>query len=176
MEITNIVEIEEQIKKKLRKVNLTRVVMIRSEGGNLILDQINNSLIFISPSQSYLYELEYIQNYHGGERIGDQNTVLYCGYVMKIKKTIDRHFNQAEFYNMISQTRKPIQHRGWSVLINGKPYKYNVTKMEAHHVYTNIKESGLAPAELRPLKVLSVTLIDQSGKRTRYELKTKRHE
>lgn len=167
-------ELEQRIEKALLNSKFSRVELLRDKDGDIVVDQLNGKLVFISPNRAYLYILSYEENYNGTNLKGEN--VALGDFIFRIERVIDRNSEGLQFYQRIMKTKDPININAYKLYLNGKMIMEDITLNYTKYMVRYIKDAMHTPkhAEYEKYKhTRVVTVEDYTRKRTDHVLNDK---
>jgi len=153
----------------LNKAKLIRTEMIRHEPGDLIVDQVNGSLIFLSPDKSYIYKMGYVDNCSNPYEIPPTGQLGWQEYRLAIECEYSREEQPELFLELLKLSKKVVQRRGYNVYVDGKHEYYTLTRKKMTETVDLIKAARKDPEHLlhdRYKNVGMIKIIDPSGNAT----------
>jgi hypothetical protein len=152
-----------------KRTKLIRTEMIRHEPGDLIVDQVNNSLVFLSPDKSYIYKMGYVDNCSNPYEIPPQGQLGWQEYRLTIECECGREEQPDLFLEILQSSKKVIRGRGYNVYIDGKHEYYTLTRKKMTEAVNLIREARKDPEHLlheKYRKVKIIKIVDPSGNAT----------
>ncbi len=132
-------EIQKQIDGFLLRAVIIKAEMRGHEAGMLIVDQVNESLIFISPKRSYIYEMDYVDNYVNRAAGIPSGQLLWHDYLLKSAKECRREDNPELFLGILQASMKTVLHRAYDIYADGTHLKRVLTWSKAMRYIAHIK-------------------------------------
>ena len=166
-------KIHEQIDAFLGRATIIKSIikaeMRRHEAGMLIVNQVNDSLIFVSPRNSYIYEMDYIDNYVNRAAGIPFGLLLWQDYLLKPVRECSREENPELFLEILKLSMKVTQHRAYEIYADGKHVKRVLTWGRAKRFVYALKQKVKNPIDesflsFRDLKRIRV--VDPAGNST----------
>ena len=161
--------ISPEIAKLLDKAKFVRHEIIRHEPGDLIVDQVNNSLVFINQDRTYIYVMSYIEDCSNPYAIPPPGQLGWGDHRLKID--IECHMDEQPdlFLEILESTKKRIRARGYNVYVNGKHEHYTLTRKKMVAAVNLIKEARKYPDHMYHEQfkgVHTIKIVDPSGNPT----------
>jgi hypothetical protein len=159
-------KIEKQIATFINKAKLTRAEMIRSEPGNLHVDQVNTSLIFITPMRTYIYELGYVDNHTNKSSNPPPKTLLWEGYLLKIIQEASLKTQPELFLEMLKRSNARVRPVGYKVYTDGKLVFNTTNRRKMSKMVNYIKDcrnDPTAPEHALYRHVNVIKIVDLGG-------------
>lgn len=161
--------IESKIDAFLGRAEITRTELRRSTPGLLVVDQVNDSLVFVSPTARYLYVLEYVDNYvnRAAGPQGDQ-LVWHDDYLMVPVRECRRKDNPSLFLEILKTSLKKSNRQRWKVVVLGKEHTFSTYNRAMKNI-TAIKQMRDNPMDIGYKTYKDATrikLIDPYGNST----------
>lgn len=153
----------------LNKAKFIRTEMIRHEPGDLIVDQVNKSLVFISQNRTYVYAMSYIENCSNPYAIPPPGQLSWGDHRLKIDIECHEDEQPELFLEILESTKKKTRARGYNIYVNGKHEHYTLTRKKMVAAVTLIKEARKYPDHLHHEKfknVHTIKIVDPSGNAT----------
>jgi len=153
----------------LNRAKFIRVEMIRHEPGDLIVDQVNKSLVFISESRTYLYSMSYAENCSNPYAVPPPGQLGWGDYRLKIDVECHRDEQPELFLEILESTKKRYRRRGYNVYVNGKHDHYTLTRKKMVAAVQLIKDARKYPDHLYHDKyknIHTIKIVDPSGNDT----------
>lgn len=163
-------KVEKQIEAFLTRAEVMRTEMQRSDPGLLVVDQINVSLIFVSPKKSYIYEMDYVDNFvNRSEGVPEGQFVWHDEYVLKIVKECRRDENPELFLEILKRSMRSAPAKAYEIFVDGKQLRRTTTFNKAKKYVAWLKGIIKNPVDeayksLRYAKRISI--VDPSGNTT----------
>jgi len=172
--MTNPTSQSKRIEKKINASKLRRVVLIKPHGGNLIVDQVNEHLLFISANKQYMYDTTYVCNYDGHTAIPSDGYIYEGAYVIRITESVNRITDPDRFMELLTHTPKTFRKRNCDILLDGKMVYKDVPYIRGQHLLWKIKNAQANkkhPDHELYKDSNIVTVITPAGHKTSYIIK-----
>ena len=140
-------KIHEQIDAFLGRATIIKADMRRHVPGMLVVDQVNESLIFVSPKQSYIYEMDYVDNYVNRAAGIPFGLLLWQDYLLKPARECSREENPELFLEILKLSMKVIQRRAYEIYADGKHVKRVLTWGRAKRFVAALKQKVKNPID-----------------------------
>lgn len=158
-----------QIDAFLGRAEIIKADMRRHVPGLLVVDQVNESLIFVSPKRSYIYEMDYVNNYVNRAAGIPAGQLLWHDYLLKPARECRREENPELFLEILKSSMKTVPSRAFEIYADGKHLKRTLTFGRAlNFVYALKRASKNAMDErFQSFKNLKrIRIVDPSGNST----------
>jgi hypothetical protein len=161
--------IQKQIDAFLERAEIIKADMRRHVPGLLVVDQVNESLIFVSPKRSYIYEMDYVDNYVNRAAGIPTGTLLWHDYLLKPLRECRREDNPELFLEILKCSMKTVEKRAYEIYADGKHLKRTLTFGRALRFVYALKRVARNPMDERyqSFKNLArVWVVDPAGNKT----------
>lgn len=162
-------KIQEQIDAFLVRAEIIKADMRRHVPGMLIVDQVNESLIFVSPKRSYIYEMDYIDNYVNRAAGIPAGQLLWHDYLLKPARECRREDNPELFLEILKLSMKTVPHRAFEIYADGNHLKRVLTFGRALRFVYALKRVIKNPMDEMHLSFKytdRIWIIDPAGNKT----------
>lgn len=161
--------IEKNIDRILESGEFVRADMSKRTPGSLIVDQINTSLVFLSPKRSYIYDMVYVSNNTDRCDTLPDGQWIWHDYVVKPFREVSRLDNPKLFLEILKSSKKQYRHKGYRVFVDGKMVYHTTSYKKCDTMVEVIKEGRKDPdSEFKGAK--RIQTIDPAGHYTWYIL------
>lgn len=130
-----------KIARLLNRSKFIRTEMIRHEPGDLVVDQVNKSLVFINQDRTYLYNMSYVKNCSNPYAIPPSGQLGWGDNRLRIKVECHKDEQPELFLETLKSTKKKVRARGYNVYVNGKHEHYTLTRKKMVAAVNLIKEA-----------------------------------
>jgi len=162
-------KIQKQIDAFLKRATIIKAEMRRHEAGMLITDQINESLIFISPKASYVYEMTYVNNYVNRAKGIEPGQLLWHDYILVPIRECNRKDNPELFLEILKSSMKIVPHRAYEIFVDGKHLKKMSTFGRAKSFVYELKRAANNAMDERYQSFKNmkrIWIVDPAGNKT----------
>ena len=162
-------KVQKQIDAFLGRAEIIKADMRRHVPGFLVVDQVNESLIFVSPRRSYIYEMGYVDNYVNRAAGIPDGTLLWYDYLLKPIRECSRHDNPELFLEILKGSMKSSPRRAYEIYADGKHIKRVLTFGRACRVVEALKRATKNPIDEmhQSFKNLArIWIVDPAGNKT----------
>ena len=162
-------KIHEQIDAFLGKATIIKADMRRHVPGMLVVDQVNESLVFVSPKQSYIYEMDYVDNYVNRAAGIPSGLLLWQDYLLKSIRECSREENPELFLEILKLSMKTVVHQAYDIYADGKHVKRVLTWGRAKRFVEALKRIMKDPMDLRYRSfryIKRIRVVDPAGNST----------
>lgn len=159
----------EQIDAFLERAEIIAVDMRRHVPGMLIVDQVNQSLIFVSPTRSYIYEMDYVDNYVNRVAGIPAGLLLWQEYLLKPARECSREIEPELFLEILKLSMKVVPHRAFEIYADGNHIKRVPTWGKAMRFVEALKRAIKDPfneMHLSLKNVARIRVVDKAGNST----------
>ena len=153
----------------LNRSKFIRHEIIRHEPGDLIVDQVNNSLVFINQDRTYVYVMEYVENCSNQYAIPPPGQLGWGDNRLKIAIECHKDEQPDLFLEILEGTKKRIRDKGYNIYVNGKHEHYTLTRKKMVAAVNLIKEARKYPDHMYHEKfknIHTIKIVDPSGNAT----------
>ena len=171
--IPNLKKTEKTIELLLSKTNLRTLTLARKSGGNMIVDQVNQHLLFISANRQYMYDMTYECNYDGHTHVPDNCYIYENMFVLRIIEFADRTLNPDQFITLLKRTPKGFQRRNYNIYLDNELIYKDAPQGWGISLLDRVKTAQANKKDINYEKykdVKSVILVNPAGNRTIYLL------
>lgn len=161
--------IQKQIDAFLERAEIIKADMRRHVDGLLIVDQVNESLIFVSPKRSYIYEMDYVNNFVNRAAGIPAGQLLWYDYLLKPARECSRYDDPDLFLEILHLSMKKVQHRAFNTYADGVHLKRTRTFGTALRFVYSLKRAIKNPmnAMYQSFRnVRRIYIIDPAGNKT----------
>jgi len=162
-------EIQKQINAFLERAEIIKADMRMHVPGALIVNQVNQSLIFVSPKGSYIYEMDYVDNFVNRAAGIPEGQLLWQDYLLKSTRECRREEDPELFLEILKLSMKTTQHKAFDIYADGKHLKRVLTWRRALNVVYALKRICKDPMDLRYRSfryIKKIWIVDSAGNTT----------
>ena len=161
--------ISNQIDAFLGRATIIKADMQRHAPGSLVVDQVNESLIFVSPKRSYIYEMDYVDNHVNRAAGIPEGQLLWYDYLLKPARECSRHDDPELFLEILKLSMKVVSRRAFEIYVDGKHLKQVKTFGRALNFVYGLKRVAKNPlhAIYKSFRNMSrIWILDPAGNKT----------